>query len=118
MSDLFYSTVRLLGCHVFWLSSRPVVIGVEHTRRRGGFIVAATHPGAYDVPLLVRHARRRLDFVTITEAVANPLVRWFYTLMNAFPLDRSKTDPIAVRKAVARLRQGRVIAIFPEGRLR
>src|SRR6266478_3541841 len=97
MSDLFYSAVVSLGTHVFWLSSRPVVIGVEHTRRAGPFIVAATHESPFDVALLMRHAKRPLDFVTTTEAFANPMVRWFYGSLNAFPLDRSKRDPATVR---------------------
>jgi 1-acyl-sn-glycerol-3-phosphate acyltransferase len=118
MSDAFYSTVWYLANHVFWLSSRPIVIGREHTRRKGGFIVACTHHSPYDVPLLIRHAVRRLDFVTTTEACGKPLVRWFYKSMNAFPLDRSRRDPAAVRTALDRLRRGRVVAIFPEGRLR
>jgi 1-acyl-sn-glycerol-3-phosphate acyltransferase len=118
MSDAFYSTVWYLACHVFWLSSRPIVIGREHTRRKGGFIIACTHQSPYDVPLLIRHTVRRLDFVTTTEAFRKPLVRWFYKSMNAFPLDRSRRDPSAVRTALDRLRRGRVVAIFPEGRLR
>jgi 1-acyl-sn-glycerol-3-phosphate acyltransferase len=118
MSDAFYSTVWCLAYHVFWLSSRPIVIGREHTRRKGGFIIACTHQSPYEVPLLMRHAARRLDFLTTTEAFRRPLVRWLYKSMNAFPLDRSRRDPAAVRTALDRLRRGRVVALFPEGRLR
>jgi 1-acyl-sn-glycerol-3-phosphate acyltransferase len=118
MGDRFYSTFLFFSRHVFWLSSRPIVIGVEHTRHGGAFIVAATHQSPYDVPLMIRHAGRRLDFISTTEAFAHPMVRWFYQSFNAFPLDRSKRDAAAVRTVFSRLRRGRVVAMFPEGRLR
>ena len=117
MGDRFYSTVVFLSRHPFWLSSRPVVIGAEHTRRTGAYILASTHESPFDVPLLIRHAGRRLDFMTTTEATANALVRWFYASFNAFILDRNRRDPTAVRTVLTRLRRGRVVAMFPEGRL-
>src|SRR4051794_40364904 len=118
MSDWFYTAVVTLGTHVFWLSSKPVVIGLEHTRGKGAFIIASTHQSPYDVALLMRHAVRHLDFVSTTEVFANPLLRWFYGSLNAFPLDRSKRDPATVRPILTRLERGRVVALFPEGRLR
>ncbi len=118
MSDLFYDAVRLLGTHPFWLSSAPTVMGLEHTRRAGPFILAATHQSPFDVALLVRHSTRRLDFVSIVEAFRNPLVAWFYGSMNAFPLDRSRPDAPTVRILLDRLSRGRAVCIFPEGRLR
>ena len=85
---------------------------------KGAYILAATHFSPFDVPLLVRHSHRKLDFVSIVEVFAKPFVGWFYGNMNAFPLDRSKTDSKTVRIIRDRLRRGRVIAIFPEGNLR
>jgi 1-acyl-sn-glycerol-3-phosphate acyltransferase len=118
MSDLFYNLVWTAGWPVFWMTSDPTVIGAHHTARRDGFIVAANHRSAFDVPLLMRHTRRPLDFVSITEVFAVPLVGWFYGSMNAFPLDRSRRDSPTVRIILDRLVKGRVVAMFPEGRIR
>jgi 1-acyl-sn-glycerol-3-phosphate acyltransferase len=117
MSDPFYRFIRFSGRHVFWLSSRSTVIGVAHTRRPGPFILAATHSSPYDVPLLIRHTPPMLDFVSITEVFKNPLVAWFYGSLNAFPLERSRPDAPAVRVILDRLKRGRVVAMFPEGRI-
>ena len=46
-------------------SSRPLVLHPERARRDGAFILAANHTSPYDVPLLMRHTPRRLDFVNI-----------------------------------------------------
>jgi len=118
MSDTFYRTVRLLGRPAFWLSSRPVAIGQDHVPRAGACLVAATHASPYDIPLLMRHTRRLVDFVSIVEVFRNPLVGWFYGSLNAFPLDRSRADPATVRTIVDRLRRGRCVGIFPEGGFR
>jgi 1-acyl-sn-glycerol-3-phosphate acyltransferase len=118
MSDLFYNLVWTAGWPVFWLTSEPTVIGVHHTARRDGFIVAANHRSPFDVPLLMRHTHRPLDFVSITEVFAVPVVGWFYGHMNAFPLDRSRRDSLTVRIILDRLARGRVVAMFPEGRIR
>lgn len=119
MGDLFYNTVWHIAHPVFWMSSRPIVIGARHTDRRGAYILAAgNHQSPYDVPLLMRHCARNIDFVSIREVFQKPLVAWFYSGMNAFPLDRSRPDPTTVRTILDRLKKGRVVGMFPEGRFR
>jgi 1-acyl-sn-glycerol-3-phosphate acyltransferase len=118
MGDLFYSTIIALGRVPVWVSSRPVVLNREHLPRSGAFILAANHFGAYDIPLLMRHVPRRLDFVSIVEIFRKPLAGWFLSRMNAFPLDRHRADPATVRIILDRLERGRVVAMFPEGRVR
>jgi 1-acyl-sn-glycerol-3-phosphate acyltransferase len=100
------------------VSSSPLVIGRENVPALGACIVAATHHSAYDVPLLMRHTPRLLDFVSIVEVFRKPLVGWFYRSLNAFPLDRARPDSKAVRIILDRLRRGRAVAMFPEGAIR
>jgi 1-acyl-sn-glycerol-3-phosphate acyltransferase len=45
-------------------------------------------------------------------------VTWWMQAVDTFPVDREKVDRAAAREAVARLRRGRVVGIFPEGGLR
>jgi 1-acyl-sn-glycerol-3-phosphate acyltransferase len=118
MSDAFYTFVKGIGTPAFWVSSRPIVTGLQHIPPSGPCIIAATHQSPSDVPLLIRHSPRHLDFVSIVEVFRQPLVGWLYHNLNAFPLDRAKADPATVRVVLDRLRQGRVIAMFPEGGFR
>lgn len=118
MSDWFYSLARFAAMPAFWVSSRPVVTGLSYIPRSGPCIIAATHQSPYDVPLLIRHAPRHVDFLSIVEVFRLPFVGWLYTNLNAFPLDRSKADPATVRVALDRLAKGRVVAMFPEGGFR
>ena len=118
MSDAFYTLVWHVCAPAFISSGRPTVLGIEHTRRTGAFILAANHQSAYDVPLLMLHVRRHIDFVSIVEVFQKPLVGWFYGSLNAFPLDRGRPDAKTVRVILDRLERGRVVGMFPEGRFR
>lgn len=118
MSDLYYDIVYGIGTSIFWTCSRPLVLHREQGDRQGAFILAATHLTPFDVPMLIRHTPRRLDFVSIVEVFRNPFVAWFYGNMNAFPLDRSKPDSPTVRTILDRLKRGRAVAMFPEGGIR
>jgi 1-acyl-sn-glycerol-3-phosphate acyltransferase len=115
---LYYRFVVFIGRHPFWVSSRPVVRHVERVPAEGPFILASSHMSNYDVPILMRHTPRRLDFVSTTELFRRRFVGWFFGHMNAFPLERSRSDPGTVRTILNRLRRGRVVGIFPEGRIR
>jgi len=118
MSDFGYRCVYLLGDHVFLLSSRTTILHRERAAIPGGYILVAPHTTPFDVPLMIRHAPRFLDFMSVVEMKRHAFVRWFFGLMNTFYLDRSKKDAATLLNAVHRLKRGRAIAMFPEGGIR
>ncbi|MDB5354352.1 MAG: putative acyltransferase [Phycisphaerales bacterium] len=118
MKDWFYYLVYFLGSQPLLLTSSPVVLHRDRARRKGAYLLAATHFSPYDVACLIKQTPRVLDFVSIVEAFRNPLAAWFLSKMGAFPLDRWKPDSPTVRTVLERLRRGRVVALFPEGHIR
>jgi 1-acyl-sn-glycerol-3-phosphate acyltransferase len=100
------------------MSSKPVVLHAERSNQRGAFILAANHVSPYEVPLVIRHSSRQLDFVSITEVFRYRFVAWFYGSMNAFPIDRSRPDLRGMRTILDRLKRHRAVAMFPEGAIR
>jgi len=118
MSDVFYNVIVLLGRFPMWVSSRPVVLHRDRIPRTGAFLLASNHTSAYDIPILMRHTPRKLDFVSVREFFAKRSVGWFFRQMNAFPLERSRSDPKTVRGILDHLGQGRAVAMFPEGGFR
>jgi 1-acyl-sn-glycerol-3-phosphate acyltransferase len=118
MSDLAYNLVWCACYPAFRVSSRPVVLNRERADVPGAYILAPNHLSPYDVPCLMAASRRNLDFVGITESFRNPLVALLFRSVNVMPLDRSRVDGPAVRTLLDRLRRGRVVAMFPEGRIR
>ena len=118
MGDRFYDNIVFFFRFPFFVSSRPVHLHVERIPREGPFILACSHLSPYDVPALMRSCPRRIDFVSTTEIFQNSFLAWFYGNMGTFPLDRSRRDPKTVRVILERLESGRVVGLFPEGRIR
>ncbi len=117
MGDSYYRVVRAIGRTAFWSCSRPIILHLDRIPRHGAFILAATHSSPFDVACLIRTSPRILDFVSIVEVFKYRPLAWFYGNMNAFPLDRHRPDIPTVRTILGRLTRGRVIAMFPEGRI-
>jgi 1-acyl-sn-glycerol-3-phosphate acyltransferase len=118
MSDATYRWARRICLPPFWLSSRPCVLHAERASIPGGYILAPNHTSPFDSPLLIRHTPRHIDFMSATDVRGNPLWQAFLQLFNIYPVDRRRPDSSAVRATIRRLRQGRVVGIFPEGAIR
>ncbi len=117
MSDTYYKTIRAVSRWAFVTSSRPTVLGRENVPCSGPVLLASNHVSWYDIPLLVEHCPRLVDFLAITELYQRPISRWFYDGMNGIRYDRFNPDSRAVREVLERLGRGRLVAIFPEGQL-
>lgn len=118
MSDATYRIVRTIGVPAFRVSASPVVLNHGRLPPRGAAILAPNHLSHYDVPCLMAETRRNIDFVSVAEFLKVPWVAMFFRAMNCMFLDRGRADPATVRAAVDRLRRGRLVALFPEGRIR
>ena len=118
MSDGIYRLSRAVGRSAFWSNGSAVVVNADATSNPGRCLLASNHSSPYDIPLMIVHARRPIDFVSITEVFAVPVVGRYYAAMNAFPLDRSRPDPKTLRTLVGRLKSERMVGMFPEGGFR
>ncbi len=96
------------------------VTGVEHVPVTGGAVVATNHVGYLDFVFSgygVRQQRgkRRLRFVAKREVfdhrISGPLMR----AMGHIPVDRGGQTEHAMRDAIAALRGGDMVGMFPEG---
>lgn len=108
---LAYVCAYLLGKLVFRLR----VIGAGHVPDQGGVILAANHVSYLDIPLLAVSLRRRVDFMGKAELFRTAVGRFLFRRLGAFPVRRGEGDRQAMGEAVRRIREGRVVAIFPEG---
>ncbi len=82
----------------------------------GGFVVAANHTSNLDPwPLAVPlWPRRQLYFMAKVE-LFNPVLGPLLRVGGAFPVRRGERDVEAVETAVRLCREGKVVAMFPEG---
>ncbi len=113
-----YHLLRVVCGPVYWLCTRPVVLYHARLPREGGFLLACNHTSPYDVSCLMYVSQPRfLDFITTTQVMAQPVLGFIGRNLNTIPLDRGRVNGDAVRKVVARLKEGRVVCLFPEARM-
>ena len=111
----FYLFAGVVSQPVKWLY-RLRVEGVENIPESGGFVLAANHLSNFDPwPLaLPLYPRRYLRFMAKSELFWWPLGP-IISAGGAFKVRRGQGDIEAVRTAVALVREGHVVVMFPHG---
>lgn len=98
------------------LKYRMRVLGREHIPTRGAAVIASNHCSYLDPPVMGGACNRRIvHFMARDTLLSNPIARWFFPRVGVIPLDRTKGDLGALKKALASLKEGRVVGLFPEG---
>ncbi|MBV8600367.1 MAG: 1-acyl-sn-glycerol-3-phosphate acyltransferase [Candidatus Eremiobacteraeota bacterium] len=97
---------------VFW---RLEVHGREHVPLRGGLIVACNHRSYVDPVALGVALPRPISYMAKVELFRIPVLGPVIGALNAYPVDRGKSDVAAIKTSVRHLRDGEAIGIFPEG---
>jgi 1-acyl-sn-glycerol-3-phosphate acyltransferase len=90
------------------------VSGAEHVPASGAAIVAPNHKSFWDSFFIGVCTRRQLRFMAKTELIEARYGRLLVRL-GAFPVRRGEADAHALETARTILRQGGLLALFPEG---
>ena len=122
---------RVWVLHIIARLYGPLMFGLRVDQRapqscQGGALILANHRGPVD-PLFIfaTNAFRRdgykvrvVEFMTAREycELRGPL-GWIVKNMRVIPVNRTGTDMEAAKEALRRLKQGRIVGVFPEGRL-
>lgn len=108
---------------VAWVLSRCIyrfkVRGDEHIPTTGAAILACNHVSFVDAVLLMAASPRPIYFVMDHRIFRIPVLGWLFRLAKAIPIAPQKDDAATYEAAFARaaqvLREGDLLAIFPEG---
>lgn len=93
------------------------VEGSDHIPRRGGALVICNHP-SYLEPMLVTLALPRpASHLAMRMPWRYPSAGYFLDLFGCIPIDPNESAVSAIRKMTAAVNQGRLLVVFPEGRL-
>jgi 1-acyl-sn-glycerol-3-phosphate acyltransferase len=113
-----YRVGKLLVKLLFgWVASIRV-LGRENANRAGGLLLAANHISHFDPFLISLAFRRKIDWMTMAEFFRFRIVGFLLRAVDAFSADRDRADRKTIRTAIERLKNGRVVGIFPEGGIR
>lgn len=110
---------------VSWLLSHFVyrfqVRGEQHIPAEGAAILVCNHVSFVDAVLLMAASPRPIRFIMDHQIFKVPVLGGLFRLAKAIPIAPQKEDPAAYERAfaqaVAVLREGDLLAIFPEGAL-
>jgi 1-acyl-sn-glycerol-3-phosphate acyltransferase len=90
------------------------VHGADNVPRRGGVILAANHIGILDGPLLVAISRR-LCYAMAKHELFTGVGGAIFAHVGQIAVNRRIVDKRAISRSIQVLRQGKILAVFPEG---
>ena len=113
---LFYRAAYWIVLSAFVLFYRARFFGVGHIPRTGGLLIIANHQSHLDPPLLgvaIRH--RNMAAIAREGLFKNWLMGPLLRALGCIAIKEDEGDAGAIRTAIAQLKAGRVVVIFPEG---
>ena len=91
------------------------VFGRDNVPDEGGALMISNHQSFLDPAILGAQLRRPMSYLAKSELWHNPLLGWLITRLNAFPVRQGAGDVGAIKETIARLQEGHLLNIYPEG---
>lgn len=114
VSRPLYALVRAVLAPFLRVYFRMRISGREHIPAEGAAIVAPNHKSFFDSFFVALATKRHLRFMGKTELFKGWRA-WLLVRLGAFPVRRGESDADALETARTILRQGGLLALFPEG---
>jgi 1-acyl-sn-glycerol-3-phosphate acyltransferase len=117
---LFHSPLYWLSHFGVWLflklKYRLKVEGGKNIPRTGGAVIVANHCSYLDPPVMCAvSASRIVRFMARDTLFSSRFAKWYFNGVRVIALDRTRGDLGALKRAIATLKEGKVIGLFPEG---
>ena len=91
------------------------VWGLRNVPRTGGALIVSNHQSYLDPALLGARLPRPMSYMAKSELFKHRVLSWLIRSLGAFPVRQGAGDIRAIKETVQRLREGRILNIFPEG---
>jgi 1-acyl-sn-glycerol-3-phosphate acyltransferase len=98
------------------LTPRFSLHGLEYFPPHGPALIAVNHLGDLDALACLAFFPRRVDYLSKAELYDFPVLGWVQRMYGTIWVHRGQPDRRALRAALNGLKEGRFIAIAPEGR--
>ncbi len=112
----FYTSARRLLAGFFKRLYKIDASGAEKMPKDGPILVCPNHISLADVIIIGVDFERPIRFMAKAELFKTPIVRHVIKALGAFPVDRQHGDIGAIKKAQEILKDGEVLAMFPQGK--
>tara|TARA_B100000902_G_scaffold26681_3_gene32129 strand:+ start:1143 stop:1859 length:717 start_codon:yes stop_codon:yes gene_type:complete len=116
LSFIAYVFVKYAARIAFSLYFRLFVRNAKALPKSGPVIVSPIHRSNLDVPMMGALFQRKLHYLGKGSLMTNRFAAWFLLGCGIIPLDRdSVADKLALDASLKALREGKALAVFPEG---
>ncbi len=112
---MLYRLLRGIGKLILFLLFRVEIKGEEIVPRKGPLIIAINHISPMDPSVLGIIFPGIIHFFVAEDLFEIPLVGWVIKRLGVIPVDRREKDFRSLKRAIALLKKGEIIAIFPQG---
>ncbi len=113
MNAKLFPILRPIAVFLLKVLYRIEIVNKDNIPKAGPFIFVGNHKHNYDFISLISATRRTVHFLAKRELMDK--YGWLFGKLGIIPVDRSTKNKEAVSQAVDMLKNGEVIAIFPEG---
>jgi len=110
-----YNLGRIIFTFYLYIFNSFHIHGKENQIPEGPYILFANHQSILDIFVLNIAIKRKLTFIAKKSVFDNPFIGFFAKSYGAFPVDREKTDITAIKNCLKTIKNGDILAIFPEG---
>jgi len=110
-------TLRVGNAILARVYHRTIVRSPLHLPRRGPAILVCNHISGLDPVLVQSVCPRLVVWMMAREYYEIRGLKWLFRTIEAIPVDRSGRDMAATRRALRALAEGRILGVFPEGRI-
>ena len=113
MNSRLYRILRPIVVFLLKVIYRIKVVNKENIPKEGPFILAGNHKHKYDFISVISGTKRIVHFLAKKEL--RDKHGWLFGKLGIISVDRSTKNKEAIIDAVNVLKNGEVVAIFPEG---
>jgi 1-acyl-sn-glycerol-3-phosphate acyltransferase len=114
---LFYSVVVVIVRFVLKIIFRINVYGKNQNVviKNGNYIICGNHSSMFDPVLVAVTHNNHIRFMAKKELFKNPVFRYVFNKLKAFPIDREGNPLTAIKNSLRILKNNEILGMFPEG---
>lgn len=113
-SIYYYVISQYLSLIFLKIYNRMEIIDYENIPNTQ-LVFVANHASILDGFVLGGATRISLNIMVKKESFDNPITGWYLRKVFCFPVDRSRVDTVAIKRAMKVLKDGENLGLFPEG---
>lgn len=111
----FYRVAREIVTFLTIVWTRMRRQGRQHIPSSGGAVLVCNHLCLWDMITVACMTRRLVVFVGKKEIAKSGFLRWVVKKVGAILVDRDKPELSVIKQIIEKVKEGRLVLIFPEG---